>query len=94
MRTAQSTATAYEKFHHSFINLNFEKLQSFPAEPPMCLVSAQQNAGPYNENSLVGVPSEVNTGEQYGAGQKVNVCKFPLGSVNAWDVRTSLSSEQ
>lgn len=50
----------------------------------------QQNAGPWNENSLVGVPSEVKTGEQYGAGQKVNVCKFTLGSVNPWDVRPIL----
>ena len=45
-----------------------------------------QNAGPYNENTLVGVPDEVNTGEQFGSGEKVNVCKFPLGSVNAWNV--------
>lgn len=49
-----------------------------------------QNAGPYNENSLVGVPDEVNTGEQFGSGEKVNVCKFPLGSVNAWNVSLSL----
>ena len=46
-----------------------------------------QNAGPYNENSLVGVPDEINTGEQFGSGEKVNVCHFPLGSVNAWNVR-------
>jgi hypothetical protein len=46
-----------------------------------------QNAGPYNENTLVGVPDEVNTGEEFGSGEKVNVCKFPLGSVNAWNVR-------
>jgi hypothetical protein len=45
-----------------------------------------QNAGPWNENSLVGVPAEVKTGEQYGAGQKVNVCKFQLGTVNNWEV--------
>ena len=44
------------------------------------------NAGPYNENSLLGVPSEVNTGENIGQGEKVNVCKFPLGSVNNWEV--------
>ena len=48
-----------------------------------------QNAGPYNEDSLVGVPDEVNTGEQYGSDEKVNVCKFPLGSVNNWNVRRS-----
>ncbi|KAK9917138.1 hypothetical protein WJX75_001239 [Coccomyxa subellipsoidea] len=56
----------------------------------ICRPAAAQNAGPYNENSLVGVPSEVNTGEQYGAGQKVNVCKFPLGSVNAWDLKPEI----
>ena len=38
-----------------------------------------QNAGPYNEDSLVGVPDEVNTGEQFGSDEKVNVCKFPAG---------------
>ena len=47
------------------------------------------NAGPYNENSLLGVPSEVNTGENIGQGEKVNVCKFPLGSVNNWEVHHS-----
>ncbi|CAK0785605.1 hypothetical protein CVIRNUC_008816 [Coccomyxa viridis] len=45
------------------------------------------NAGPYNENSLLGVPSEVNTGENIGQGEKVNVCKFPLGSVNNWELK-------
>ena len=49
------------------------------------------NAGPYNENSLLGVPSEVNTGENIGQGEKVNVCKFPLGSVNNWEVHGSAS---
>ena len=49
------------------------------------------NAGPYNENSLLGVPSEVNTGENIGQGEKVNVCKFPLGSVNNWEVHESPS---
>ena len=50
------------------------------------------NAGPYNENSLLGVPSEVNTGENIGQGEKVNVCKFPLGSVNNWEVPHSPSA--
>ncbi len=44
------------------------------------------NAGPYNENSLLGVPDEVDTGESFGSGQKVNVCKFQLGDVNNWIV--------
>ena len=51
------------------------------------------NAGPANENSLLGVPNEVDTGESIGSGEKVNVCKFPLGSVNNWNVsRTSQCS--
>ena len=33
------------------------------------------------------MPDEVNTGEQYGSAEKVNVCKFLLGSVNNWNVR-------
>lgn len=44
------------------------------------------NAGPADENSLLGVPNEVDTGESIGSGEKVNVCKFPLGSVNNWNV--------
>ncbi len=50
------------------------------------------NAGPYQENSLLGVPSEVDTGESFGAGEKVNVCKFMLGDVNNWAVSNLLSS--
>ncbi|CAL8463744.1 g3278 [Coccomyxa elongata] len=56
----------------------------------LCRQAHAQNAGPWNENSLVGVPSEVKTGEQYGAGQKVNVCKFTLGSVNPWDLKPEI----
>ncbi|EIE27791.1 hypothetical protein COCSUDRAFT_45996 [Coccomyxa subellipsoidea C-169] len=52
--------------------------------------AAAQNAGPWNENNLVGVASEVKTGQQYGAGQKVNVCKFPLGSVNPWELKPEI----
>lgn len=58
--------------------------QSAALQGPRVLL--QSNAGPYNENSLLGVPSEVHTGETYGQGEKVNVCKFPLGSVNNWNV--------
>jgi hypothetical protein len=47
------------------------------------------NAGPANENSLLGVPDEVNTGESIGSGEKVNVCKFDLGNVNNWNVSSS-----
>ncbi|BDA48366.1 hypothetical protein COCOBI_12-0430 [Coccomyxa sp. Obi] len=56
----------------------------------LCRQAQAQTAGPWNENSLVGVPSEVKTGEQYGAGQKVNVCKFPLGSVNPWELKPEI----
>ena len=49
------------------------------------------NAGPADENSLLGVPNEVDTGESIGSGQKVNVCKFPLGSVNNWNVSRASS---
>ena len=49
-------------------------------------ITLASNAGPYQENSLLGVPSEVDTGESFGSGTKVNVCKFQLGDVNNWIV--------
>ena len=47
----------------------------------------RQYAGNYKYNSLAGVEDEKQTGAIYGTGEKANVCLFPRGSVNPWNVR-------
>ena len=59
--------------------------------PRQLQVFLASNAGPYQDNSLLGVPDEVDTGESFGSGEKVNVCKFQLGDVNNWIVSTQLA---
>ena len=46
----------------------------------------RQYAGNYKYNSLAGVEDKKETGAIYGTGEKANVCLFPRGSVNPWNV--------
>ena len=52
----------------------------------------RQYAGNYKYNSLAGVEDEKETGAIYGTGEKANVCLFPRGSVNPWNVRARCAS--
>lgn len=52
----------------------------------------RQYAGNYKYNSLAGVEDEKQTGAIYGTGEKANVCLFPRGSVNPWNVRARCAS--